>query len=222
MQEVILRILIVDDHQLFLDGLKTLLGQLAGIEVVGTANNGELALEMLKNKPCEVVIMDINMPKIDGIEATRQIVSKYPHIKILIVSMNLELDIIKKAIQAGAVGYIPKNTGKEELKNALYHLMEGEPYFSKQVSMELAREYMPQNKSEKGERELHPHLTTREKEIIKLFAAEFTPAEISEKLFISTQTVETHRKNILKKLGLKNTISLVKYAIKHGLDKTEP
>jgi DNA-binding NarL/FixJ family response regulator len=215
----ILRIMLVDDHQLFLDSLKILLSQLAGIEVVGMANNGEQVLEMLKYKPCEVVIMDINMPQVDGIEATQRIMSKYPHLKILVVSMNLELDIIKKAIQAGAVGYIPKNTGKEELQNALFHLMEGEPYFSKEVSMELAREYMPQNKKKQKNDESYVHLTAREKEIIKLFAAEFTPAEISEKLFISSQTVETHRKNLLKKLDLKNTISLVKYAIKHGLDK---
>lgn len=219
MQEIILRIFLVDDHQLFLDGLKTLLSQLAGIEVVGTTNNGQQALELLKNKPCDVVIMDINMPQMDGIEATQQIIAKYPNIKVLIVSMNLELGMIKKAIQAGAAGYILKNTGKEELKNALFHLMEGESYFSKEVSMQLAREYMPQTKNT-NKNDVHTvYLTPREMEIIKLFAAEYTPAEISEKLFISTQTVETHRKNLLKKLDLKNTISLVKYAMKHGLDK---
>ena len=211
-----LRILLVDDHQLFLDGMGTLISQLGEMQVVATANNGTEAIEILKNKPCEIVIMDINMPQMDGIETTQQVTRLYPQTKILIVSMDLSAEAIKKAIQAGASGYILKNTGKEELKLAIYHLMEGEDYFAKEVMMQLTKTYMPQNQVK---HESRVHLTKREREVIKLMVEEYAVSEIAEKLFISVQTVETHRKNLLKKLNLKNNIALVKYAMKHGLDK---
>ena len=214
-----IKVLITDDHQMFIDGIKALLVDSEEIHVVAMANNGEEALEKLKNQPIDVVIMDINMPVMNGIEATKQIKEKYPDVKILALTMYIEKELITEIVKAGATGYILKNTGKEELVNALTTIAKGEKFYSSDVALKMmdAKTTLEYAEDLKDHKNLNINLTKREEEILKLIAQEYTTTQIAEKLFISFFTVETHRKNLIRKLNVKNVAGLVKFAIKNGL-----
>lgn len=210
-----IKIIIADDHQLFIDGIKSLVKTMKNMEIVAEVNNGKELLEVLEKKTCDIVLMDINMPEMDGIEATKLVKTKHPLLKILMLTMFSSRDYIEKLLRAGADGYILKNTGKAELQEAIETLMNGESYFSKEVTERIMEGLQKKKNMEKST--CLVELTEREIDVLKLIVQEFTTAEIAEKLFISTHTVETHRKNLISKLNVRNIAGLVKYAMQNGL-----
>lgn len=215
-----IKILLVDDHKIIRDGMKALLFGNSDIEIVGECNDGDEVLPFLEKNEVDVIIMDINMPVLNGIDATTKIIEKYPEMKILALSMHNEEGYISKILKAGAMGYVLKNTGKKELIEAISKVYENGNYFSDEVATIMMSKYMKNNNSrQKQPRSLArvENLTKREVEILSLIAEEMTNVEIGDKLFISPRTVDTHRRNLLQKLGVKNTAGLVKFAMQNGL-----
>jgi len=208
-----INLVIADDHKIFRDGLKSIFDNQAEIDVVGEAANGAQVLDLLSKQSIDVILMDISMGESDGIGTTQIIKKKYPDIKVLILSMHNESGFIIKSMEAGASGYLLKNAGKEETIRAINTVFTGDTYYSNEVSEKILAHLTQKNNNNKGS----IHLTKREKEILKLIAEEYTNPEIAEQLFISIRTVDTHRRNLLEKIGAKNTVGLVKYAIKEGL-----
>ncbi len=210
-----IKIIIADDHQLFIDGIKSLVKSMKNMEIIAEVANGKLLLEALENNKCDIILMDINMPEMDGVEATKQVKIKYPSIKILMLTMFSNREYIEKLLRAGADGYLLKNTGKAELQEAIETIINGESYVSKEVTERIMEGLQKKKNAEKNTYIVE--LTEREIEVLKLIVQEFTTAEIAEKLFISTHTVETHRKNLISKLNVRNIAGLVKYAMQNGL-----
>ncbi len=209
-----IKLLIADDHQLITDGLSKLLEAESGIGEIHIANNGREAVDKAMMKDIDCVIMDINMPVLNGLEATKLIKKGNPFIKIIVVSMLCDASIVNKMLKAGADAFINKDTGKPELLKAIDKVMHGEKYISPQISVNLFT-HLTDYKAHSDE--VEKHLTIREIEIVRYIAEGFTNQEIAGKLFLSPVTVDTHRKNMLAKLKLKNTASLVKYAADHLL-----
>jgi DNA-binding NarL/FixJ family response regulator len=213
-----IKILIVDDHPMIRHGIKSLLNDVDKFDVADEAGNGDEALQKLSEQQFDLVIMDIKMPEKNGIEATEEIVKKYPDVKVLAISMYDEQRYIVKMLQAGALGYVLKNTGKQELMTAVETVMAGESYFSQEVSSIMMSQFMTRKVTNPTENsKLDITLTRRETEIIRLIAEELTNSEIADRLGISPRTVDTHRRNLLQKLDVKNTAGLVKYAIQHNI-----
>lgn len=210
-----IKIIIADDHQLFIEGIQSLIQSIKHMEVVAEVANGKELLEKLETTSCDIILMDINMPEMDGIEATKQVRSAYPDIKVLMLTMFSNKEYIEKLLRVGAHGYILKNTGMEELREAIETLVEGNSYFSKEVMERIMEGLQKKKLAEKNTHLIE--LTEREIEVLKLIVQECTTAEIAEKLFISTHTVETHRKNLISKLQVRNVAGLVKYALQNGL-----
>ncbi len=209
-----INIIIADDHQMFIDGIKSLLEPQQDIAIVGEALNGTDLMAILRKVQADIVLMDINMPGMDGVEATRQIRKEHKEVKVLAVTMYNTREFVARLLGAGASGYILKNTGKEELLAAIHALKNGSTYFSEAVTKRIMESLQGKRSSIfDGVIEL----TVREKEVLKLIALEHTSQEIAKKLFLSVNTIETHRKNLLSKLNLKNTAGLVKYAVQHGV-----
>lgn len=211
-----IRAIIVDDHQIFIDGLKELFKSIKGIEVVGEANNGIDLIDLLSKQTCDVILMDVNMPKMDGVASTEYVVEKYPLVKILMLTMHDTKVYIEKLIKAGAHGYLLKNTGKEELKNAIETVHNGNSFYSKEVTQTIMQGLQEKQQVQKDHANVE--LTSREKDVLKWIAQELTTHEIADKLFISHHTVESHRKNLIAKLGVRSVAGLVKYAVKMGLE----
>lgn len=207
------RVLIADDHQMFVDGLKSLLEEEKELRVVGEAKNGLEVLEFCDQEAVDIVIMDINMPLMDGIQTSRELSKKHPSIKILGLSMYNDRDYISDILKAGALGYVLKNTGKESLLNAISTLKSGSNYLSEEVSKTLLSSFIKNVPYEQAIEKL----SDREKEVLECIASGLTTQEIGEKLFISKNTVETHRKNLLYKLKARNTAELVNNAYKQRL-----
>ncbi len=207
-----IKIVIADDHQLVIDGIKALLMNVDGVKIVGEALNGQLLMDLLAKTTDlpEIVIMDINMPGLDGIATARLMKQKFPSIGILVLSMYDKPMFIKNLIEVGVSGYVLKNSGRTELLNAIHNIADGQTYFSAEVTKSIMNSF-------RSGGDVQTPLTKREVEIIQLIAKSLTTNEIADKLFISTHTVDTHRKNILSKLNLKNTAAIVNYAIKNGL-----
>lgn len=204
-------VLIADDHQMFVDGLKSLLEEEEELHVVGEARNGVEVLTFCDREPVDIVIMDINMPVMDGIQASRELSKKHPSVKILGLSMYNDRDYISDILKAGALGYVLKNTGKENLLNAIGTLISGSNYLSEEASQTLLNSFMKTGRYEHAMEKL----SDREKEVLECIASGLTTQEIGDKLFISKNTVETHRKNLLYKLKARNTAELVNNAYKH-------
>lgn len=207
------RVLIADDHQMFVDGLKSLLEEEKELRVVGEAKNGLEVLEICDQEEVDIVIMDINMPLMDGIQTSRELSKKHPSVKILGLSMYNDRDYISDILKAGALGYVLKNTGKENLLNAIATLQSGSNYLSEEVSKTLLSSFIKNVPFEQATEKL----SDREKEVLECIASGLTTQEIGEKLFISKNTVETHRKNLLYKLKARNTAELVNNAYKQRL-----
>jgi DNA-binding NarL/FixJ family response regulator len=212
-----MRILIADDHEIFLDSLSMLIATFPDVEVVGNCKNALEVLDFLQNQTIDLLVTDYKMPQMSGIELTLQLRQKYPQIKVLMLSVSEEAEMIREAFQAGVWGYMMKKSGKAELQKAIESIKNGQRYFSESVVFELMRLGMTDNIPQNEISQEFNQLTEREIEIIKLIVNELSSQEIAEKLFIAPKTVETHRHNILKKLGLKNTVGLTKYALKNGL-----
>jgi DNA-binding NarL/FixJ family response regulator len=211
-----INVFIVDDHQIVRDGVKALLKKVEGIKIIDEASNGKEALKCVRSihKEIDVIIMDITMPEMDGILATRLILKEFPNIKILGLSMHDDESHLISMLQEGALGYVLKTTGKAELVHAISRVAEGQSYFDRQASSKLLNYLSNKDKHKKSK---DTELTAREKEVLLLIAEELTNAEIAEKLFLSPRTIDTHRRNLLQKLNVKNTAGLVKYAMKHEL-----
>ena len=219
MKETI-RIHLADDHQVLIDGMRTLLHTVPNYEVVGYSQNGtNIYDEVIANKT-NILVLDISMPEKDGIEVIKEFSKKGFPCKVIVLSSYDDVKIIKEVMKLGASGYLTKQCAGENIVEAIQIVSDGEEYFCTSVREKIfstATENMV--KLNKNKTQTNVLLSGREIEIITLIALEFSGKEISERLFISTNTVETHRKNIMKKLKAKNSISLVKYAMKHKFIK---
>jgi len=208
-----IKVLLVDDHQIIRDGIRSLLSYAEGIEVVGECSDGLEAISCAVSEKPDVILMDINMPKINGIDATKTIITDNPDSKILVLTVHDELAYISKMLHAGALGYVLKTTNKAELIAAIKSVSKGEKYFSPEVTETMLSRFIDSHKSDSDAEE--KELTIREIEVLVLISTELTNAEIGDKLFISTRTVDAHRRSLLSKLGARNTAGLVAYAIKN-------
>lgn len=203
-----IRICIVDDHPMVIEGIKMLLAHARDLQVSGTASDAYQALEMIRSDPPDVVLVDINLPEISGIDLCHRIKSQFPSVRVLGISTFHERSYITRMMEAGASGYLLKNASQEELEEAIQMVAKGRTYLSMEMMDMLTRQ---------DPKPGIPLLTTREKEVLALIADGFTNPEIASKLFISQLTVDSHRKNLLAKFGVKNTAAMVKFALEWGL-----
>mgnify|MGYP002639652511 CR=1 FL=1 len=212
------KIILVDDHQLVRDGIKSLISDSFGIEIIGEADHAASFFKLLKNDIPDVVLMDISLPNMSGIDLTKVIRKDYPQIKVLILSMYTSEDFIFNALKAGINGYLPKNTNREELLLAIDEVYKGGEYFSKSISDIILKSFV--NSAKYGNTSTADQmslLTKREKEILKLVVEGMSNQHIADQLFISIRTVETHKTSIMRKLDLNSTVDLVKFAIKNKI-----
>lgn len=215
-----IKILLADDHQIVLDGLQSLLSDIADFEVIGAVNNGKEAVNFVAtnktaNKP-NIVLMDIDMPVMNGINAAREIKKNFDDVRILTLSMHNEKGVIQTLMDAGADGYILKNSSKEELEKGIRTICKGEPFFSTDVTMSLLNQSSEITSGGELPDEVKD-LTEREIEILKLVAEGYSNKEIGDRLFISHRTVDTHRTNLMKKMNVHNVAGLIRIALKSGL-----
>lgn len=207
------RILLVDDHQLVLDGLKAILSADPMLEVVGAVNSGKAALTFLKNLEIDLVMTDIDMPEMTGIELVQEIKNNGWPAKVMVLTMHNEKSIIKQIMAIGAEGYVLKTTDQSEMLLAVKKVLSGSNYFSADVTVTLLSE----DAKPAANNKLSIDLTEREREILQLIAEGFTNKEIGDKLFISHRTVDAHRTNMMKKLEVNNIAGLVRFAMQNGL-----
>ncbi len=210
-----IKVIIAEDHKILLESLCLLIGNIDGIEIVGRASNGKQVLQILDNQDVDIVISDLEMPIMNGIDLTWQVRQHFPKVKILILTVAEEASTIKEALQAGANGYVFKNAEREELEQAIKLIAAGKKHFSEEAIMKLAQ--LPSDVAQPIKDLKKISLTEREIEVLKLISQELSGAAIAEKLFISPTTVESHRKNLFQKIGVNTSVGLVKYAIKHGI-----
>jgi two-component system response regulator NreC len=203
------KVLLVDDHQIIIDGMKSLLQNSDDIKVSGEANNGREALRIMEILEPDVVLMDIDMPVMNGIDTLKEIGKRFPQVKVIILSMHNEAGMIKSLMNIGAQGYLLKSCAQDELISAIRKVAAGQSYFSTEVTLSLLN---PDQSNQPTEL-----LTDRETEILKLIAEGFSNKEIGSKLFISHRTVDTHRTNLMKKLDVSNIAGLISYAIRNGI-----
>ncbi|MCF8346299.1 MAG: response regulator transcription factor [Bacteroidales bacterium] len=214
------KIIVVDDHKLFRDGLMFVIKQMDNLEVIAEASNGIEFLEVIETHKPDLVLMDISMPELDGIKATQLATERYPGIKILAISMYCDEEYYYQMIQAGVMGFVLKESGKNELETAINAVLNGENYFSQKLLREIIVNMNSPSKSKKHQQTTDDNLTKRELEVLQCIAEGLSNAQIAEKLFISIRTVEGHKSNLISKTGVKNTISLVMYALKNNLVET--
>ena len=205
---------LVDDHQIMLDGIKALLSNDKAIDIAGESIRCKEAFEMISICKPDVILTDIHMPDMNGIEFSRLVKNNFPEIKIIALSMSAEEALISDMLEAGASGYLVKNIGKEELREALIRVVSGEVYFSPEVAAQLSKALL---NSRNRDKEPVVKLTQRELEIVRLIAKEYSNEQIANALFISERTVETHRKNIFRKTKIKGVIGLLKFAMENKL-----
>ena len=206
-------VLLVDDQSIILDGIESILEREAGLHVVGRASNGKEAVERADALRPDVVLMDINMPGMDGVEATKRVLNASPESRVLVLSSYGHKEFVLELLDVGASGYLLKTTHKAELLEAITAVAEGKRYIAKELRavVDLGDRF----KDRRGE-DRYGSLSKREVQIVKLILQERTSQEIAEALFISVPTVETHRRNIMHKLDVRNTAGLVKYAMQRG------
>jgi DNA-binding NarL/FixJ family response regulator len=213
-----INVLIADDHEIFLDGMHVLLKKVPNIEVVGEASNGQQLVRLAKELKPDVVITDIKMPVMDGIEATKQLTAEVPEIGIIALSMYEEENLIVEMLEAGAKGYLLKNAHKTEIVQAIESVYKGQTYYCNRTSTRLVKllvnsNYNPNRKEEKAK------LSDREKDVIRLICREMANKEIAIELNLSVRTVEGYREKIEEKINAKNAAGIVVYAIKNGIYK---
>lgn len=215
-----IKLIIADDHEIFRDGIALMLSRQSHIKLVAQAENGRELMQLAATEKPDVILTDIKMPIVDGIEATKQLGQKYPDIKVIALSMFDEEQTILEMLEAGAKGYLLKNADKHEIIEAIVTVHEGNTYYCRHTSVKLAAiivksRFNPYNNAK------NVSFTDREKEIIKLICEQNTTQEIGEKLFLSKRTVEGYRTKILEKIDAKNTAGIVMYALKNGIIKEE-
>lgn len=205
-------ILLADDHQMIIDGLKFMLEKEEHLQITATFNSTQEVLNHLEKDPSiDLLITDVNMPTISGIELCRKAKELLPNLKVLILSMYSSKEIVKEALMAEADGYILKSGGKEMLLTAIDKIMNNGSYYSEEIIPIIVNQY-----KHNQQKETKIHLSPREEEVLKLIVNELTSKEIAEKLFISKQTVDTHRMNIMQKTGSKSLVGLIKFAVQEG------
>ncbi|MBI3585634.1 MAG: response regulator transcription factor [Ignavibacteriales bacterium] len=213
-----IKILLADDHALIRSGITTLLQGSADFFVIGEAKDGVEAIQKAKELNPDVIVIDLSMPKLSGIEATKIIKKKHPHIRVLVLTMHENEEYVYQILKSGASGYVLKSAGKEELSSAIRSVARGEKFFSPRVSQIMTEGYLRRAEEDevKGRQDDVP-LTRREKEILALVANGLTNQQIADQLYISPRTVDTHRTNIMQKLDIHDVVNLVRYAIDHGV-----
>ena len=213
-----IRVMVVDDHDIVRYGICSVLKSSPDIEVVGEASNGVQAVEQFNDLLPDVVLLDISMPEMNGIETTRTIVRNHSNARVLILTMHLNEEYLNQVLSAGASGYILKNTEIGEMLNAIRTVAQGRQIFSAPISTLMTEKYVRSAQYNQDSKDSdNPSLTKRETEILQKIADGKTSQEIAEILFISPRTVDTHRANLIQKLGVKNSAGLVRYAIENQL-----
>jgi len=220
MSEVPIRVVVADDHTILREGVRSLLALQSDIEVVGEARDGEEAIELVRGTDVDVVIMDMVMPRMNGLEATREIKRRWPHVKILILSMYDDDEYVQQVIQAGASGYVLKRVATEDLVRAIREVHRGESFLYPPIAAKLIDDYLRLVRGD-AQPDSESVLTPREWEVLRLIAEGNTNQEIAATLGLSKKTVESHRSNIMRKLELRDVTDLVKYAIRKGVVRLE-
>jgi DNA-binding NarL/FixJ family response regulator len=206
----IVGIIIADDHIIFRKGLRIVLNEIPFIKVIAEASNGNELLNIMRKNTSDIILMDINMPGMNGIEATQKIKEKYPDVEVIALTMHEEIGYFNKMIEAGAKGFLLKKTSKEELEAAIKSVFNGDTYFSEEFVV-TAKPNIQINKK------IDIDISEREKEVLKLIAKGYSNHEIAEKLFLSKRTVDGHKARLFEKTGAKNSPNLIMFAIKNGL-----
>jgi DNA-binding NarL/FixJ family response regulator len=210
----LIRVLLADNHTLVRAGLRALLQNIEGIQVVAEAGNGREALHLIAVHQLDLVLMDIAMPEMNGLEATAQVVKDFPQVRVIILSMHANEEYVLQALRTGAIGYVLKDAGISELELAVRASVRGETYLSPAVSKHVVADYVRRVGGESSSLE---QLTSRQREILQLIAEGRTTKEIADLLYISVKTVETHRMQLMKRLDIHDVAGLVRYAIRMGL-----
>jgi len=208
-----MRIILVDDHHLFGQSLYSLLIQMPDVQHITVFKRGQEVLDFLENNEADVVLSDLQMPEMNGIELTAQIHQHFPEVRVLILTIDDEPYKIRQAIAAGASGYLLKDTDRAELEEAIRKLYQKLPYYSEKV-LKIITTNAENNKLINSELS---QISSREIEVLKLIAMEYSTNEIADKLFVSVNTIESHRKSLMKKLDVKNVVGLIKFAMRHKL-----
>lgn len=211
-----IRVFLVDDHEIFLKGLRLLIEEIPYVNLVGVATNGQEFLDKLPSAMPDVVFMDIKMPLVNGIEATKKAIEIKPDIRIVALSMYGDEEHLQVMLDAGAKGFLLKNSSKEDIERAMKTVMQGKNYFSEDLISLLTSLYFTQKQIKETEKEV-PKFTKKELEILELICKGYTSVEIGEMLNMSNRTVDGHRAAMMEKIGAKNTVQLVTFAIKHKL-----
>jgi two-component system response regulator NreC len=211
-----IRVLLAEDHTIVRKGLRSLLDGEAGIEVIGEAEDGREAVEKVGQLLPDVVLMDITMPSLNGLEATRQIKKRFPEVKVVILTMHANEEYIFQILRAGASGYLVKQAAPTELLSAIQAAYRGESFLSPSISRKVIEEYIQQAEAT-AEKDSYDQLTDREREVLQLIAEGHPNREIAELLHISVKTVGTHRANLMDKLDIHSTAELTQYAIRKGV-----
>jgi len=206
----IISVAIADDHIIFRKGLCAILNEISDVKVVAEASNGLELLEILKLNQVDIVLMDIRMPVMDGLEATQKVVKKFPQVRVIALTMHEEIGYFNKMIEAGAFGFLLKQTNKDELELAINTVMAGDNYFSQEFIASI-------NRNTSIKKQINIALTDRESEVLELICKGHSNIEISKILGISQRTVDAHRSRLFEKTGAKNAPNLVMFAIKNGL-----
>ena len=206
-------ILLVDDHTIMRDGIKALLSTNEDMEVVGEAADGRKAVEMVQELSPDVVVMDISMPGMDGLEVTRRLTKRHPNVKVIMLTQHDNKEYILSTIKAGAAGYIPKKALGSDLVSAIRAVLQGDSFLYPSAAKALIEDYRKQAEQP----DIYDSLTDREREILKLIAEGLTSRQIAEDLYISQKTVQGHRTKVMEKLDMHNRTELIKYAMRKGL-----
>jgi two-component system response regulator NreC len=213
------KILLADDHQLLIDGLRPILERQPNIEVVGVAKDGLEAVDLALDRKPDLILLDISMPRLNGIDAARKIVRGLPQVKIIMLSMHADKKYIQESLRAGACGYILKESAAREVIDALVVVQKGELFFSRSVRDTVLHEYVEMIRG--GEASCTPPLSPREREVLQLLAEGKSTKDMADILNVSVKTIESHRKQIMDKVGLYSIAELTKYAIREGLTQLD-
>ncbi|MGE5620057.1 MAG: response regulator [Sphingomonadaceae bacterium] len=214
-----IRLLLVDDHAVLRAGLRTLLNAEPDMEVVGEASDGKQAIDRIATLQPDVVLMDITMPEMNGLDATRRIRKLYPDVRVLVLTMHDSEEYLLQTLQAGGSGYVPKKAADTDLITAIRLVHAGENFLYQVAGGRLPQDPAEQTRPDQGT-ESPDRLTERERQVLKLMAEGYTNQEIAGRLVISVKTVETHRANIMEKLGVRTRAELVRYALSRGMLET--
>ncbi|OGV71404.1 MAG: DNA-binding response regulator [Lentisphaerae bacterium RIFOXYB12_FULL_60_10] len=214
------RLLLADDHEMMREGLKALIGKESGMEIVGEAKNGQETLSLAKKVGAHIVVMDVAMPDLNGIEATRKLIKLNPNIKVVALSGHANREFVREMLKAGASAYVLKSRAYEEFVRAIREVMDGKKYLSPEIARGVVDEYV-EISTNVGPNPAFVMLTDRERESLQLIAEGKSTKEVADNLNVSVKTVETHRHNIMEKLNLRSVAELTKYAIREGITSVD-